>query len=116
VAVKINLTFDHELLDSSFMAPIQVAGAVLRDSSGCDALADQVLSSLQTRQSEGVNEDALGGGERDEVCGSSVHACVGGVECGVCRSQSVLCTSICRLVVDKESPLPLAQTALLLTE
>jgi hypothetical protein len=69
------------------MVPVQVAGAVLRDSSGCDALADQVLSSLQTRQSEGVNEDALGGGERDEVCGSRVHfyACFGGFECSVCR-------------------------------
>jgi hypothetical protein len=85
VAAKANLTFDYELLVSFFMVPIQVAGAVLRDSSGCDALADQVLSSLQTRQTEGVNEDALGGTERDEVCGSSVHtcACFGGVECGV---------------------------------
>lgn len=46
-----------------------MAGAVLRDSSGCDALADQVLSSLQARQSVGANEDSLGGGDRDEVSG-----------------------------------------------
>ena len=32
-----------------FTCNVQIAGAVLRDSSGCDALADQVLSSLQSR-------------------------------------------------------------------
>jgi hypothetical protein len=72
----------YKLFVITCIIPIQVAGAVLRDSSGCDALADQVLSSLSTRQSEGVNEDALGGGERDEVGNLYVCtcACFSGVE------------------------------------
>ena len=34
---------------------VQITGAVLRDSSGCDALADQVLSSLQSRYSDAID-------------------------------------------------------------
>ena len=79
---KMKTPVTYELFVITCIIPIKVAGAVLRDSSGCDALADQVLSSLSTRQSEGVNEDALGGGERDEVGNLYVCtcACFSGVE------------------------------------
>lgn len=50
---------------------MQMTGAVLRDTSGCDAIADQVLSSLQNRQVESSPGSASksGGGwdDRDEV-------------------------------------------------
>lgn len=52
---------------------MQMTGAVLRDTSGCDAIADQVLSSLQNRQIEaglgGDMQSSAGGSweDRDEV-------------------------------------------------
>ena len=46
-----------------------MGSAVLYDSSGCDALADQVLSSLQNMHSEDFHLDGEGeGAEWDEVC------------------------------------------------
>ena len=45
-----------------------MGSAVLHDSSGCDALADQVLSSLQNRHSEDFHpKKEVEGAEWDEV-------------------------------------------------
>lgn len=56
----------HELHRFIFLVTyVQITSAVLRDPSGCDALADQVLSSLQSRYADGVDSSR----EINEVIG-----------------------------------------------
>ena len=53
-----------------------MGSAVLHDSSGCDALADQVLSSLQNRHSEDFHPKNEEGAEWDEVLHLCAVCCV----------------------------------------
>ena len=69
-----NFVVYHSILRQHYIFEImQMTGAVLRDTSGCDAIADQVLSSLQNRQIEaglgGDSQSSAGGSweDRDEV-------------------------------------------------
>ena len=62
----------HELHRFIFLVTyVQITSAVLRDPSGCDALADQVLSSLQSRYADGVDSSR----EINEVIGMHNFFC-----------------------------------------
>jgi hypothetical protein len=75
---------------------------VLHDSSGCDALADQVLSSLQNRHSEDFHPHGQGEeAEWDEVraCAMCAVLCCAVLCCAVLCCAVLCCAVLCCTVL-----------------